>query len=222
MTQQINLFNPLFLRQEKYLSARTMAQALGLVLVGLGAFYAYAVWQTRGLKDLVARQERNVAAERARVIALGGGAGEGRLQALQNDAQRLEAEIRSRRALFEKLRSGAVGSEQGFSPFLAALSRRTIPGVWLTGLTLADGGEDLYISGRVLEPELLPAYLRALNSEEVMRGRKVVSLRLTSSSLAPAAPAQAATGPARFVEFSLSAPRRAPEPKALPAREAGR
>ena len=31
MTQQINLYNPLFLKKEKHFSARTMAQALVVV-----------------------------------------------------------------------------------------------------------------------------------------------------------------------------------------------
>ena len=42
MSQQINLFNPLFMRKEKYFSARTLLQSLGLIVLGLAALYAYA------------------------------------------------------------------------------------------------------------------------------------------------------------------------------------
>ena len=37
MSQQINLFNPLFLRQKRYLSATTMVQGLGIIAVVLVA-----------------------------------------------------------------------------------------------------------------------------------------------------------------------------------------
>jgi hypothetical protein len=52
MSQQINLYNPLFLRKQKYFSARTMLQSLGLIAVGLLALYLYALVQTRGLEQL--------------------------------------------------------------------------------------------------------------------------------------------------------------------------
>ncbi len=42
MSQQINLFNPLFLKRRKHFSAVTMAQALGVLIVGLAAFYGFA------------------------------------------------------------------------------------------------------------------------------------------------------------------------------------
>ena len=44
MTQQINLYNPQFLKQEKHFSARTIVQALGLIVDQAGVF----------LKDVVA------------------------------------------------------------------------------------------------------------------------------------------------------------------------
>ena len=37
MSQQINLFNPLFMRKEKYFSARTMLQSLVLIALGMVA-----------------------------------------------------------------------------------------------------------------------------------------------------------------------------------------
>ena len=36
MSQQINLFNPIFLKQQKYFSARTMAIALGVIAQSIG------------------------------------------------------------------------------------------------------------------------------------------------------------------------------------------
>lgn len=216
MTQQINLFNPMFLRQEKYFSARTMLQALGLVVVGLGAFYAYAQYQTRALQDLVAQQAHDVAQQRARVAAAAGAGPRSRLHALQAEGARLEAEVKARQALFAKLDSRNLKNDSGFARYLSAFSHAALPGVWLTGFTVGAAGDDLTVHGRALAPAVLPAYLHALSAEQVMHGRKVTALRLSAARRAPpTAGAHAApAGPERFVEFSFDAPLRVP---ALPA-----
>ena len=42
MTQQINLYQPIFRTQKKIFSATTIAQAAGLFVVGLLLIYGYA------------------------------------------------------------------------------------------------------------------------------------------------------------------------------------
>ena len=49
MSQQINLFNPVFLKQKKYFSVMTMLQALGLIVLGSIVFYGYAWYQVQQL-----------------------------------------------------------------------------------------------------------------------------------------------------------------------------
>ena len=102
--------------------------------------------------------------------------------------------------------------------YFAAFGRKSMPGVWVTGFSVGEGGNELQVRGRVLHPDLVPAYLRALNGESVMRGRQVSELKLTArEETAPAKPAPPpasarAGAPERFVEFSLAAQLRAPEP----------
>ena len=86
----------------------------------------------------------------------------------------------------------------------AAFGRKSMPGVWLTGFSVGESGNQLKLHGRVLHPDLVPAYLRSLNGEAVMRGRQVTELKLTAK--------EAGTAPQRFVEFSLAAQLRAPDP----------
>ena len=50
MSQQINLFNPIFLKQRKYFSLLTMLQALGLIVLGSLFFYGYALYQVEQFK----------------------------------------------------------------------------------------------------------------------------------------------------------------------------
>jgi hypothetical protein len=60
---------------------------------------------------------------------------------------------------------------------------------------------------------LVPAYLKTLNEEDVMRGRLVTELKLAAKEMAgvPAAGARASARPVHFVEFNLSAPLRLDE-----------
>lgn len=209
MSQQINLFNPLFLRKEKYFSTRTMLQSLGLIALGLAVLYAYALMQTRELERLAGDYGRQLAAQREQFIKLGG---QGSSKLLEADVARLEADARGRRAVLQMVQGGEFGNTDGFSRYFAAFGRRAMRGVWLTGFSVGESGNELKIRGRVLYPDLVPAYLKALNDEDVMRGRLVTELKLvardesaTRRGSATAAPA----GPDRYVEFDLSAPLRA-------------
>lgn len=219
MSQQINLFNPLFLRKEKYFSARTMLQALGIIALGLAALYAFGVFQTRGLEQAAAENTRQVTAQRDQLVQLGG---QGRSKLLEAEVARLDAEVKARRALAETLQGGELGNTDGFSQYFAAFGRHPMRGVWLTGFSVGDSGNELKIRGRVLYPDLVPAYLKVLNVEDVMRGRQVTELKLVArdESLARrgAAGASTAVGPERFVEFDLSAPLRVAEAAKAPAK----
>jgi hypothetical protein len=68
------------------------------------------------------------------------------------------------------------------------------------------------VSGRALRPELVPAYLKALSDEPMMRGRRVTEMKLAAKTAVPppgkGGPAKAAPAPQRFVEFTVSAPLR--------------
>ncbi len=211
MSQQINLFNPLFMHQEKYFSTRTMMQSLALIALGLLTIYAYALWQSNDLRRLVAGYGSQLAAQRDQFVSL---TGQGRSKLLEAEVARLEADARSRRSALNLVQGGGLGNTDGFARYFAAFARHPMRGVWLTGFSVGDNGNVLNIRGRVLHPDLLPAYLKVLNEEDVMRGRLVTELKLVArdESNAQAGGATAAkAGPARFVEFNLSAPLRLAE-----------
>jgi len=231
MSQQINLYNPLFLKKEKLFSARTMSQALGLVMLGLAGIYAYSAMQTREAERLAGEYVAQVAGQRAQMVALSARtAANTRSKTLESEVARLEAAVKSRQGLLDTLTTGQLGNSEGVSRYFAAFGRQATPGVWLTGFAIGEGGNDLRLNGRVLHPDLVPVYLRALNREEVMRGRQVTELKLMAreagAAPAPSAPASAAGSapaprqePARFVEFSIMAPLRLPEPEKVQPKE---
>lgn len=205
MSQQINLYNPIFLKQEKYFSSRAIAQALALVAVGLVALYAYALVQMRSAEALGAHTRAQVAAQRDRLVKITAKfSPESRSRVLEAEVARVEAEVKSRQATLAALSTGELGNTAGFSEYMAALGRQALPGVWLTGVSLGESGEDLRIQGRALRAELVPAYLKALNQEPMMRGRHVTEMKLAAKTI-EGGPDKPAAGPARFIEFTLVA-----------------
>jgi hypothetical protein len=220
MSQQINLFNPLFMRKQKYFSARAMLQSLGLIALGLAVFYVYALVQSRDLGRLAAGYSSQLGAQRNQFIALGT---QGRSKLLEAEVTRLEADVKARRAMLEMLQGGGLGNTDGFSRYFAAFARHPMRGVWLTGFSVGDNGNVLKIRGRVLHPDLVPEYLKTLNQDDVMRGRIVTELKLVARDESNARQGTTATvaEPARYVEFDLAAPLRLPE-AARPAAKGGR
>jgi hypothetical protein len=199
MSQQINLYNAAFRKEKKHFAAATMVHALAALCVGAAAIYAWQVFQNQRLERAAAQTERQLAALRDRMVGL---SKELAVQGRGDEISRAEERLRTQRAVLNDLQSGAGGSAQGFSPYLAALARRTTHGVWLTGVEIGKAS-DIVIRGRVLDSGLVPAYIRGLNREEPFAGRVVSELKL-------AAKEGAQGGTRRYVEFSMSLPLRGP------------
>lgn len=201
MSQQINLFNPIFLKQKKIFSAMTMAQALLAILVGAVAFAAFAAFQVTKLEGEVKRGEARAKAEEARLARVSTEfSARKRSAALADEVQRTERELKVREDIVGLLSSGALGETGGVSSYLRALARQNLNGLWLTGFELT--GKDMILSGRALRAELLPEYLRRLGREPVMQGRQFAMLSMQEPKKEPGEAGQAPTAP-RFIEFSL-------------------
>jgi hypothetical protein len=219
MAQQINLFNPIFLQQKKHFSAVTMLQTLGLLFAGILAFSGYAAYKTAMLAGAADDTRRQLQTQSEQVAQFTREfSPQGTSKQLEDDLARARAGLKQREDLLATLRTGGLGNTEGFARYLGAFARQTVPGVWLTGFTIGGDEVELQLSGRVLHSDLVPAYLRALNREEVMRGRRVAEMRLTAREEQPApgtaapggaapAPAAPATAPLRYVEFNISAVR---------------
>ena len=199
MSQQLNLFNPIFLRQKKYFSAVTMLQCLGIVLVALIALYAFQRVQLAGLERQLAGAEAQYKTVQLQ-LAQFGAAKRAPSAALQDEVIRLQAQASAQEALLYRLESGELGNTEGFSRYLNALGRQTMPGVWLTGFRATGAAGPQIIKGRMLQPESLPKYLRMLNKEQALRGHGFAELHIVSRDVK----ADDAVG-ARVVEFTLGA-----------------
>lgn len=198
MSQQINLYNAAFARKEKPFSLQAMSVSLALIVVGLLAVYGFAAMRTGSAERTAVQIGEQLKGQRDQLAKLTQLPVRMPSKALEAEITKLEAEVKARQTSLQALGTGELGNAGGFSEFLAALGRQALPGIWLTSVTISDSGNQLLVQGRALRAELMPAFLRALGKEPVMRGRRVTELKLIAKGDDKKEQA--------FIEFSLAAP----------------
>ena len=186
MSQQVNLYQPIFRTQPKVFSATTILQASALLLVGLSFIYGYARWQDAKLdheiKSLQTRQDamlKQIEDFNTRFPV------RQKSVALEKQLTDLTAQRAGRARAIEILSSGVLDNTQGFSTYLEGLARQHVEGLWLTGLSISNGGEQLGLTGSTVEAQLVPHYLQQLAAEKAFNGREFKTFQLTRGAAAP-------------------------------------
>ncbi len=171
MSQQINLYQPIFRKEEKKFSTVAMLQAMGLVVTGVAALYAFTWWQSEALKSELKRVEQNHAAASKRLADATQKFGQrGGPISLDGEIARLEGEMVAKQQIQEILRRGVFSNTSGFSDYFVSFARQRIPGVWLTGFDITGAAEQMTLAGRTTNPELVPRYMQKLSSEKTLSG----------------------------------------------------
>lgn len=182
MSQQINLFNPIFLKQKKYFSAVTMAQALGLILLGSAALAGYARYQLAALSkeaEATAAQLTMVQSQLHKINAMV--ASRQKTKSLEDDVKKMEAELQALDQVSEILKKGDFGNTHGYAEYMRAFSRQIVNGVWLTGFTIHGAGTEIGIQGRALQADLVPSYISHLKREPVLQGKSFATLEMQAA-----------------------------------------
>jgi hypothetical protein len=223
MSQQINLFNPVFLKQKKMFSAVKMLDAMAVLLVGVFVFYAYASIESLNLDRQSVETGRQYEQAKLRLVQTSARYAPKKADAsLEAEVNALQAQLGARKAALNSLGAGALAHDASYAEYMRALARQSLAGLWLTGFKVAKGGAELEISGRALQPELVPSYIRRLGREPALQGRAFESITMTQRQAAlPADPSRPAGAPASYAytEFQLGSghgalPAEAAEPAA--------
>lgn len=213
MSAQINLYHPRYLRQRELLTLGNVVLAAAAVYLLLAAAGGWA-WQNAATRSQAATAaELQLKAVKAQVEAATKAAGVRKPSPqLVSELERAEGMLRRRGDIARLLESGAVGNTGGFADYLRGFARQAPEGLWLTGFTIKSGGGDMEIRGSMLDPVVLPEYIRRLGNEKVFQGRSFASLTMNraepSAPARPSAPGTAAVAPAptsgpRPIDFVL-------------------
>jgi hypothetical protein len=197
LSQQINLFNPVFFKQKKVLSAAAMVQALGLVLAGTLAIAFYGNQAVADLQKKADAGSEQLARRQARLAkAHTEFAPRQQSKELELQLAEAEAQLHAMHQVEGVLERGEMGNTDGYSEYFKALARQNTSGLWLTGISIAGAGNEIGVQGRALEATLVPTFIGRLAQERVMRGKAFGSLQISQAEPGKAAPAS-------YVEFSL-------------------
>jgi Fimbrial assembly protein (PilN) len=171
VSQQINLYQPIFRKEEKKFSTVAMLQAIGILAVGVALMYAYTWWQIGALHSELSRVEQGHAAATKRLAdataKFGRPAG---VSPLDTEIARLERDLAARQRIQEILQRGVFSNTRGFSDYLISFARQSVPGVWLTGFDITGAAERMTLAGRSTNPELVPRYMQKLSTEKTLSG----------------------------------------------------
>jgi hypothetical protein len=208
MSQQINLFNPIFLKKKKYFSAVTMVQALGIIFVGAMLLGAYAKFQLSSLQKEAAATAAQLTSVQARVKKVNAEFGaKQKTKSLEDELQKAESELSSLQKIFAILDKGEFGNTNGYAEYMRAFARQAVNGVWLTGFGIQGAGTDIALQGRALKPELVPAYITRLRNEPVLQGKSFSAFEMQTPQAAEGGTSgqvvSASAAPPNYIEFRL-------------------
>lgn len=211
MSQQINLFNPIFLKQKKYFSAVTMMQGLGLILAGAVSMYIYMQVHVSSLvasAESTTTQLKSTQAQLAKVSAAY--PPRQKSKSIEDELLALQTELKYQKQALDSLQKGGFGNTSGYSEYLRAFARQGVDGLWLTGFTIAGAGNEIQLRGRALQPELVPAYINRLKQEPSMKGKAFSALEMGLPKIDAASRnangnsgAQRAPTQSQYIEFAL-------------------
>jgi hypothetical protein len=173
MRQQINLYQPIFSRERKQLSAMTLVSAVGVVVVTLLgiSFYAHRhVEQLAGevdaMRERAAHQEQMVA-KLAELHAARGNPAD-----IDARVKQLTDTVAARKRALDVLQAGAAGQTVGFAARLEALARSHVEGLWIDSLVLSGTNGSMTLQGATLAVDTVPMYLQGLAHERALAGTR--------------------------------------------------
>jgi len=184
VNQNINLYQPIFRRQRKVFSAETMLIMLALLILGLALITVWSQWRYAGMSERVAQLQDQESEALARLASL-----EETLPARQESpalrraVEASEAERAVKERALTVLEDGELGQQQGFSRYLEALGRQRIDPVWLTHISLEEGGQQIGLRGRTRQAEQVPIYLQRLSNEPSYEGTDFRTMRMDRREL---------------------------------------
>jgi hypothetical protein len=185
LSQQINLFNPDFLKQKKIFTSSTMLLALGVLVAGalvlalvgrhrVGALEADAA---AGAEQLELKKKRQATVIAEFVLRQ-------KSKELELEIAAAEADLASLHEVSSVLGGAALAdARKGFARYFRALARQGTGELWLTGVRIGGAGNHVALQGRALDASLVPAYVTRLRREPAMQGKNFSSLEMSRARI---------------------------------------
>jgi hypothetical protein len=217
VTQQINLYNPAFVPPREYVTAKSLAVTVAVLLTLVAGTTTWARQRAQLRETELAEAQNFQKAAQAELEGMrAAAAARTENPALVAKVAAERRKIAEREQVLELTKGLTAESGGGYVEYLRGLARQTMAGVWLTGFAVHDGGRQISLSGRAVDKSLLPDFVRRLNSEPAFQGKAFAGMNIAykdttvpAAGAVPPAPTSGAkatpSGPSRYLEFELTA-----------------
>lgn len=172
MQQQVNLLSDDLRRGRDPLTFNQLLVIWGIFGAGLALFTG---WDGISLWQLSSEHEQSEAQRRMLVQANDALKAEfdSRMDpGLKAHVDDLRARQREQRQLMDLLLGYTSSQHGGFSTYLGDLSDHTVDGMWLSQISLEDGGSRIHLKGTTTDAVHLPEFLQGLSQGSSFRGHR--------------------------------------------------
>ncbi len=176
MAHQINLYNPILLAPRRHFSARTMAQALGLLV---GVLVIASGWMS--LSDARTRREvqqsaQSQSAERDRLTQMLAARPVVSGPALEQELAQAQQQLARRQRVLDELSRGRIVDGRSHSAVLQMVAQTVPAAVWLNEVRVVEGRLDL--TGFTLQPDALRPWLGELARHPLTASQQLAAVKL--------------------------------------------
>lgn len=179
MMQQINLYQVEEEQEEVLLSFKQimkMAGGFGIILLLVSAFMTYAsLKQDSELESLKSQQKaikKGIATIKQAVPK------DETREKLKEKIARLEKDKLLKQEMFNTLSRLQNNKSYGYSRFMVALSKYSMPGVWFTKINVFGDGASVSLEGKTENNDLIPMVLKRLSNDDSFKGKKFESFNM--------------------------------------------
>ena len=204
MSQQINLYEARLRPSHQLFTGRNVGLVALVLLVLMAALAFWTRFDSDRKLTAAATVQKELTTTQEKLAGLQKLLADRKVSpALLGEQEAIRAVLAQKQEIMALLESGQLGRTTGFSGLMEGFARQTKKDLWLTGFNVTMGGSEIEIRGRMLDPALLPAYVRALSEEPVFQGQRFAALEM--KEIEPAEPPTAGTPAAAKVGLDNSA-----------------
>jgi hypothetical protein len=198
MSQQINLLNPSLIKQKDFLNPNTIVITIGILLASMLGYYGFAQKQLSVLiiqRSQIADELSATKAQLEQTVLLH--TPHDMNKALLAQITQLEQKEVMQQQILQTVKLSSATPENGYAALMHAFAKQSIDGLWLTSFSIDSSTEQLNISGRTLQADLVPEYITRLGNETAMKGKlfSALNMSLPKIEFTPNTPAAIATPP---------------------------
>lgn len=179
MSQQINLLNPALLKKKDLLNPINIVGMFGVVLVALTTFGVYKQISLNEAKAIQTQSTQTLAEVQSTLTQLrANDTDKAEKDRLLAQIEQLENKEAMQEAMLEAGQHDKSHQGQSYAALLKAFARQSQDGLWITALSIDQDAQHLSISGRTMDPDLVPAYIARLRKEKALQGKRFTNLTM--------------------------------------------